>query len=95
MPASIKKPERDRSDMAKQIQIDDEGLYDLAAVRRFYGGTKPLHAATIYRGIAAGRYPRPLRVSPNTNRWLGRELKESRQALIDELREPVPSPKKI
>jgi hypothetical protein len=52
-------------------QIEDDGFYDLEVVRRFFGGTKPLNSATIYRGIAEGRYPRPVRVSPNANRWLG------------------------
>jgi predicted DNA-binding transcriptional regulator AlpA len=76
------------------LQIDADGLYDLDAVCRYFGGTKPLHPATIYRGIEIGRYPRPVRVSTNANRWLGRELKEARQALIDGPRQPLPSPRR-
>lgn len=78
---------------AAMLQIEEDGLYDLDAVCRYFGGTKPLHPATIYRGIEAGRYPRPVRVSTNANRWLGRELKAYRQALVDGPREPLRSPK--
>jgi len=73
--------------------VEDEGFYDLSFVCGFFGGNKPLNPATIYRGIAAGRYPRPVRPSPNVNRWIGRELKAARQAIIDEVRMPLPSPK--
>jgi len=97
MSALIQKPDTpavsDASIGALVAQIDDDGLYDLDAVCRYFGGTKPLHPATIYRGIEAGRYPRPVRVSTNTNRWLGRELKVCRQALVDGPREPLRSPK--
>jgi len=74
-------------------QIDDDGFYDLEFVCAFFGGSKPLHAATIYRGIADGRYPRPVRPSPNINRWIGRELKAAKQAIFDAPRDPLRSPK--
>jgi predicted DNA-binding transcriptional regulator AlpA len=74
-------------------QIDDDGLYDIGFVCAYFGGSKPLHPATIYRGIADGRYPRPARPSPNINRWVGRELKAAKQAIVDAPREPLPSPK--
>jgi predicted DNA-binding transcriptional regulator AlpA len=67
-------------------------LLDLEAVCRFFGGTKPLHPATIYRGLGV-RYPRPIRVSPNVNRWVRSECEEARRAIIDAPREPLPSPK--
>jgi predicted DNA-binding transcriptional regulator AlpA len=28
------------------------------------GGSKPIHYSTYYRGVRAGRYPRPERISP-------------------------------
>jgi predicted DNA-binding transcriptional regulator AlpA len=74
-------------------QVEDDGLYDIAFVCAFFGGSRPLHPATIYRGIADGRYPRPTRPSPNINRWVGRELKAAKQAIIDAPREPLPSPR--
>jgi hypothetical protein len=32
---------------------DRDDLLDIEAVCRFFGGTKPLHPATIYRGIGS------------------------------------------
>jgi hypothetical protein len=43
--------------------VEDDGLYDLEFVCAFFGGNRPLHPATIYRGIEAGHYPRPVRPS--------------------------------
>lgn len=74
-------------------QIEDDGFYDINFVCAFFGGSKPLHPATIYRGIAHGRYPRPVRPSPNINRWIGRELRVARQCILDAPRDPLPSPK--
>ena len=38
------------------------------------GANTPIHRATLWRGIKAGRYPRPLKVGPGTNRWREAEL---------------------
>jgi hypothetical protein len=77
---------------ASAAQIQDDGLYDLDFVRSVFGGNRPLDAATVYRGIAAGRFPRPVRPSPNSNRWVGRELKAAKEELIAAPRSPRPSP---
>ena len=45
-------------------------LLDRGEVCRLFGGTRPLNASTLYRGIRAGRYPRPIKVGPGTSRWL-------------------------
>jgi hypothetical protein len=42
----------------KVHQPDDEWL-DISAACAFIGGTRPIHPATLYRGIKAGRYPPP------------------------------------
>ena len=34
-------------------------LLDKVEVCRLFGGTRPIHPATLYRAIRAGRYPRP------------------------------------
>ncbi len=78
---------------ASVSQIDDDGFYAIDFVCAFFGGSKPLHPATIYRGIAHGRYPRPVRPSPNVNRWVGRELKAARTEILGAPRKPLPSPK--
>jgi hypothetical protein len=69
-----------------------DDLLDIEAVCRFFGGTKPLHPATIYRGLGI-RYPRPVRVSPNVNRWLRSECEAALKAILHAPREPLPSPR--
>lgn len=60
----------------------DEPIWDKATVCQFFGGNKPLNAATLYRGIAEGRYPKPFHPSPGTSRWLPAECRAARDALI-------------
>jgi predicted DNA-binding transcriptional regulator AlpA len=57
---------------------------DVKSVCAFFGGTRPIHPATLYRGIAAGRYPRPVHVSPNIARWVYSECLAARKRLMDE-----------
>ncbi len=54
-------------------------LLDLKEVCRLFGGLDP---STIYRGIAAKRYPAPIKVGPNTSRWLRSECEAALQAMI-------------
>jgi predicted DNA-binding transcriptional regulator AlpA len=54
-------------------------LLDLKAVCAFFGG---LDASTIYRGIAAKRYPAPIHVGPNTSRWLRAECEAALSRMI-------------
>jgi predicted DNA-binding transcriptional regulator AlpA len=70
-----------------------DDLLDIDAVCKFFGGSKPLHPATIYRGLGT-RYPRPVRVSPNVNRWLRSECEAALRAMRDSPREPLPSPQR-
>jgi hypothetical protein len=69
-----------------------DDLLDIEAVCKYFGGTKPLHPATIYRGLGT-RYPLPRRVSRNVNRWLRSECELALQKIIDAPYEPLPSPK--
>jgi hypothetical protein len=44
--------------METQMQfVSVADLLDRRAVCQFFGGTKPLNPATLYRGIRKGRYP--------------------------------------
>lgn len=53
-------------------------LPDLVDERRacaILGGDEtPIHRATLWRGIKAGRYPAPIKVGAAMNRWLTPEL---------------------
>lgn len=61
--------------------MQDE-LLDRAAVCRLIGGTRPINAATLYRGIKAGRYPAPIKVGPGSSRWLLSEVEAAIAAMV-------------
>src|SRR5262249_1502736 len=56
--------------METQMQSD---LLDRDATCRFFGGTRPINPATLYRGVRKGRYPKPVKVGPGSSRWLRAE----------------------
>jgi predicted DNA-binding transcriptional regulator AlpA len=58
-------------------------LLDRREVCRFFGGSKPIDASTLYRGIRLGRYPKAVKVGPGSSRWLRSECEASLQMLID------------
>jgi predicted DNA-binding transcriptional regulator AlpA len=58
-------------------------LLDRREVCRFFGGTKPLDPATLYRGIRKGRYPRPIKVGPGSSRWLRVECEAALAAMAE------------
>jgi predicted DNA-binding transcriptional regulator AlpA len=58
-------------------------LLDRDAACRFFGGTRPIHAATLYRGIRKGHYPRPVKVGPGSSRWLREECVAALQAMVE------------
>jgi predicted DNA-binding transcriptional regulator AlpA len=64
------------------MQIPD--LLDRAEVCRFFGGNRPINAATLYRNIRRGRYPRPVKVGPGTSRWLRAECEAVLAAMVEE-----------
>jgi predicted DNA-binding transcriptional regulator AlpA len=63
--------------------LDYVGLLDRREVCRFFGGTKPLDPATLYRGIRKGRYPKPVKVGPGSSRWLRSECEAALQAMAE------------
>ena len=65
-----------------QVRRDDE-MMSIGAVLEIFGGDTPLHYSTLYRGIAVGRYPKPVSIGPNSRRWLRSECRDARQKLID------------
>jgi predicted DNA-binding transcriptional regulator AlpA len=58
-------------------------LLDRAEVCRYFGGTRPINAATLYRGIAAGRYPGPIKVGPGSSRWLRSECEVALARMVE------------
>jgi predicted DNA-binding transcriptional regulator AlpA len=60
----------------------DIELWAAEHVCAFFGGDKPIHIATLYRGIDTGRYPRPINVADNVVRWIGAECREALAQII-------------
>jgi len=58
-------------------------LLDKGEVCRIFGGTKPINPATLYRGIKAGRYPRPVKVGPGSSRWLRSECEAALRGMVE------------
>lgn len=58
-------------------------LLDVKATAAFFGGTRPLNTATLYRGIAIGRYPRPVKVG-GSSRWLRSECETALGKMLEQ-----------
>jgi predicted DNA-binding transcriptional regulator AlpA len=58
-------------------------LLHRAAVCALLGGSRPLHSATLYRGVKAGRYPRPVHVGPGSSRWLRTEVEQALTKMVE------------
>jgi predicted DNA-binding transcriptional regulator AlpA len=61
------------------VPLRETELLNIEAVCAFFGGLDP---STIYRGAAAGRYPRPIKVGANTSRWLRSECEAALAAMM-------------
>jgi predicted DNA-binding transcriptional regulator AlpA len=69
-------------------------LWDRPTVLKFFGGVRPLHIGTLYRGVHSGRYPKPIHVSGNSVRWLADECRAALQRMIADRGEPIPPPRR-
>jgi predicted DNA-binding transcriptional regulator AlpA len=58
-------------------------LLDRVSVCRVFGGTKPIDASTLYRGIRQGRYPKPVKVGPGSSRWLREECEAALRSMVE------------
>jgi predicted DNA-binding transcriptional regulator AlpA len=58
-------------------------LLDKKATCAFFGGSRPINPVTLYRGMEAGRYPKPIRVGPNSTRWLRSECEAALKKMIE------------
>ena len=63
--------------------ISEMELLPKSEVCRLFGNINP---STLYRGIKLGRYPKPIRVGPNTSRWLLAECREALRLMVEERR---------
>jgi predicted DNA-binding transcriptional regulator AlpA len=64
--------------------LRQDELLHLKEVCAFFGGTRPINPATLYRGIRDGRYPAPIKIGRNCSRWLRAECEAALQTMIAE-----------
>ena len=57
-------------------------LLDRVEVCRLFGGSKPINASTLYRGIKAGKLPRPIHVG-GSSRWLRSECEAVLREMVE------------
>jgi hypothetical protein len=65
-----------------EIRDDDELLTADEACEFIGGKGKPIHPASLYRGIAKGIYHAPVHPSPGISRWIKRRLAKDRARII-------------
>jgi predicted DNA-binding transcriptional regulator AlpA len=62
--------------------MENDELLDKEAACKLIGGSRPINAATLYRGVKTGIYPRPFKVAPNVSRWRRSELLAALEARL-------------
>ena len=60
-------------------------LLDRRAVCYLLGGSKPIHASTLWRLVKQGKIPQPIKISVQYRRWQRSEV----EAAIDAMRYPA------
>jgi predicted DNA-binding transcriptional regulator AlpA len=58
-------------------------MLDKERVLSLFGGTRPINASTLYRGIRQGRYPKPVKVGPGSSRWLRSECEAALRSMVE------------
>jgi len=61
----------------------DNDVFDMKAMCIFWGGSKPVNPATIYRGIKRGDIPPPMKIG-QVARWLRSENEKARARLLSD-----------
>jgi hypothetical protein len=68
-----------------QISAPAVELMDKDETCRFFGGAnRPINAATLYRGMHMGRYPKPIKIGANSSRWIKSECAAALANIIAE-----------
>jgi predicted DNA-binding transcriptional regulator AlpA len=64
--------------------MQDDELLDEAATCKFFGGTKPINPATLWRGVKKGRYSKPIKISDQAVRWRRSDLQADIARMVAE-----------
>jgi predicted DNA-binding transcriptional regulator AlpA len=57
-------------------------LLDRMGVCRYFGGSKPINTATLYRKIRQGLLPKPVKIG-GSSRWLRSECEAALQSMVE------------
>jgi hypothetical protein len=66
-----------------QRDFDNDEWLDVPAACALIGGNRPIHPATYYRGVKAGRYPAPEQRGANVKRVSRRKFEADLRRLRD------------
>ncbi len=70
---------------SEQTNTPTVELMDKDETCRLFGGqTRPINAATLYRGMQTSRYPKPIKVGANSSRWIKSECAAALAKIIAE-----------
>ena len=86
---SQEKPEEKKPQPEGPIEF-----WDKQTVLSFFGGSKPLHPSTLYRGVIDGIFPKPVSITGNTSRWVASECIAAAKAMMAKRDEPKPPSKR-
>ena len=64
-------------------------FWDRFTVLAYFGGDRPLHLSTLYRGVQRGIYPKPVNLSANCVRWVASECHAAAQRMVAARDEPM------
>jgi predicted DNA-binding transcriptional regulator AlpA len=54
--------------------MSDDELLDQEAACKFIGGSRPIHPTSLWRGVKAGRFSKPIKIGVQAVRWRRSEL---------------------
>lgn len=80
--ASPKSSELSNAGSSSERVLTSVALLTREEVCAFFGGTKPLDPSTLYKGIQAQRFPKPVKIGPQISRWVRSECEDKLRELM-------------
>jgi hypothetical protein len=68
----------------RSVSTAEAELWDREVTCLFFGGTKPIHPATLYRGIRRGVFPQPIKIGVGVVRWRAGECRAALERMAAE-----------
>jgi Prophage CP4-57 regulatory protein (AlpA) len=68
----------------RSVPAVEADLWDREVTCLFFGGTKPIHPATLYRGMRRGVFPQPIKIGVGVVRWRPDECRAALERMASE-----------